>query len=128
MDGVFFSNVIVREGPLLIELFSSEDESLLVGWDALLVVDMLFERENGIGWLNVDGHGPSSESLHEYLHHCLFIMFLFLFLLNLKKSIILSVRFNKSISMYQSDKIIIFIQLKFHNFTFKNIFLLQSLT
>ena len=32
-------NVVVREGASVFKLLAGEDESLLVGWDALLVLD-----------------------------------------------------------------------------------------
>ena len=42
VEGGFLLDVVVREGSAVLELLSSEDESLLVGWDALLVLDLGF--------------------------------------------------------------------------------------
>jgi len=49
-------------------LLSSEDESLLIGRDAFLVLDLSFDVLNGVRWLNVEGDGLASQSLHEDLH------------------------------------------------------------
>ncbi len=40
MDGGFLLNVIVAHRPSVLKLLASEDESLLVGGDALLVLDL----------------------------------------------------------------------------------------
>ena len=55
MDGSFFLDVVVGQGPVVFELLSSEDETLLVGWDGLLVLDLVLEVLDGVGWLDVEG-------------------------------------------------------------------------
>ena len=37
MEGRFFLDVVVGEGAAVFELFTGEDQELLVGWDAFLV-------------------------------------------------------------------------------------------
>ena len=40
MESGLLLNVVVRESSAVLELLSSEDESLLIGGDALLVLDL----------------------------------------------------------------------------------------
>jgi len=61
-------DVVVTEGSAVLELLSSEDESLLIGWDTFLVLDLGLDVLNGVGWLNIKGDGLTSESLDEDLH------------------------------------------------------------
>ena len=68
MEGGFLLDVVVGESAAILELLSGEDESLLVGRDALLVLDLGLHVVNGIRALNVEGDGLSSEGLHEDLH------------------------------------------------------------
>ena len=55
MDGGFLLDVVVGQGSVVFELLSSEDETLLVGWDGLLVLDLVLEVLDGVGWLDVEG-------------------------------------------------------------------------
>jgi hypothetical protein len=41
MKGLLLLDVLVRNGTIVLELLASEKHPLLVGWDALLVVDLL---------------------------------------------------------------------------------------
>ncbi len=43
MDGRFFRDIVVRQGSFVLELLSSENESLLVNWDSLFVLDLSLE-------------------------------------------------------------------------------------
>jgi len=61
-------NVVVRQGSSIFKLLTGEDESLLVGWDSLLVLDLGLHVLNSIGWFNIESDGLSSESLDEDLH------------------------------------------------------------
>jgi hypothetical protein len=40
MEGGLLLDVVIRKGMTVLELFASEDETLLVGWDCLLVLDL----------------------------------------------------------------------------------------
>jgi len=53
VEGRFFLNVVVAEGSAIFELLSSEDQSLLIGWDALLVLDLSLHVLDSIWGLNV---------------------------------------------------------------------------
>ena len=68
VEGRFLLDVVVRKGSAVLKLLSGEDESLLVGRDALLVLNLGLDVLNGVGWLNLKGDGLSSESLNEDLH------------------------------------------------------------
>ena len=57
MEGGLLLNVIVGEGAAVLELLSGEDETLLVGWDALLVLDLCLDVVDGVGRLDVEGDG-----------------------------------------------------------------------
>ena len=53
---------------MVLELRTSEDESLLVWWDTFLVLDLGLDIFDGVGWLDVEGDGLSGQSLDENLH------------------------------------------------------------
>ena len=68
MESRLLLNVVVRKGSAILELLTSEDKSLLIWWDALLVLDLGLDVLNGVGWLNIEGDGLSSQGLDEDLH------------------------------------------------------------
>ena len=61
-------NVIVREGSAVLELLASEDESLLIGRDTFLVLDLCLHVLDSVRSLNIEGDGLASEGLDEDLH------------------------------------------------------------
>jgi hypothetical protein len=68
MESGLLLDVVVGEGSAVLELLTSEDESLLVWWNTFLVLDLGFDIFNGVSWLDIEGDGLSSESLDEDLH------------------------------------------------------------
>jgi len=68
VESWFLLDVIIGEGSAVFQLFTSKDESLLIGWDTFLVLDFSLDIIDGIWWLNVQGDGLSSQSLNEDLH------------------------------------------------------------
>ena len=54
-------DVVVGQGSAVFQLLACEDESLLIGRNAFLVLDLLLHVLDGVGRLNV-------ESLDEDLH------------------------------------------------------------
>ena len=68
MEGRLLLDVVIRKGSAVLELLSSEDESLLIGWDTLLVLDLGLDVLDGICWLDIKGDGLTSESLDKDLH------------------------------------------------------------
>ena len=68
MKGRLLLDVVVREGTSVLELLASEDQTLLVRRDAFLVLDLGLHGLDGVGGLDLEGDGLSSEGLHEDLH------------------------------------------------------------
>jgi len=68
VEGGFLLDVVIGEGSSILKLLSGEDESLLVGWDSFLILDLGLDVLNGVGWLNLEGDGLTSEGLDEDLH------------------------------------------------------------
>merc|ERR1712012_914176 len=68
MESGLLLDVVVAESAAILELLSGEDESLLIGWDSFLILNLGLDVLNGVGWLDLEGDGLSSESLDEDLH------------------------------------------------------------
>ena len=68
MESGLLLDVVVREGSTVFELLSSEDESLLIGRDTLLILDLGLDVVDGVTWLDLKGDSLASEGLHEDLH------------------------------------------------------------
>ena len=68
MESGLLLDVVVGEGSAVFELLASEDESLLIGGDSLLILDLCLDVVNGVRWLNVKSNGLASEGLDEDLH------------------------------------------------------------
>ena len=68
MEGRLLLNVVVRESAAILELLAGEDEALLIGRDAFLVLDLSLHVVDGVGGLDLEGDGLASESLDEDLH------------------------------------------------------------
>merc|ERR1712048_1412243 len=68
MEGRFLLNVVIREGSAILELLSSEDQSLLLWRDPFLVLDLGFHVGDRVIWLDVQRDRLSREGLDEDLH------------------------------------------------------------
>ena len=68
MEGALLLDVIVREGPSILELLASEDQPLLVWGDSLLVLDLGLDVLDGVRGLNLKGDGLPGQGLDEDLH------------------------------------------------------------
>jgi len=68
VEGGLLLDVVVRKSASVFELLSCEDEALLIGWDALLVLDLGLDIVDSVRGLDLKGDGLSGESLHEDLH------------------------------------------------------------
>ena len=68
VEGRLLLNVVIGQSPAVLKLLASEDEALLIGRNALLVLDLSLDILDGVGGLHVQGDGLASESLHEDLH------------------------------------------------------------
>merc|ERR1711962_1209817 len=61
-------DVIIGQSSSVFELFSCEDQPLLIWRDALLVLDLGLHVLNGIGWFHLEGDGFTGQCLHKDLH------------------------------------------------------------
>jgi hypothetical protein len=61
-------NVVVSEGSPDFEMLASENDSLLIGRDAFLVLDLLLDVFNGVRRLDFDGNSLSGECFDVNLH------------------------------------------------------------
>ena len=68
MESGLLLDVVVAKGSSVLELLTSKDEALLIGGDALLVLDLGLDVLNGVRRLNIEGDGLASQSLDEDLH------------------------------------------------------------
>ncbi len=48
MQGGFFLNVVIGESTAVLELLASEDQALLIRWDAFLILDLRLDVVDGI--------------------------------------------------------------------------------
>ena len=55
-----FLDVVVAEGTTILKLLASKDETLLVWWDAFLVLDLGLDVLDGVTGLHFEGDGLSS--------------------------------------------------------------------
>ena len=68
MESGLLLDVVVGEGSAILQLLSSEDESLLIRWDTFLILNLGLNVFNGVCWFDIEGDGLSSEGLDEDLH------------------------------------------------------------
>ena len=68
MESGLLLDVVVGEGSAVFELLAGEDESLLIRWDAFLVLNLCFYVLDGVRRLHIKCDGLTSQGLHEDLH------------------------------------------------------------
>ena len=68
MKGRLFLDVVIRQGSAIFELLSRENETLLVGRDAFLVLNFRFHILNGVARLDFESDGFARQGFHENLH------------------------------------------------------------
>merc|ERR1711942_497165 len=68
MKSGLFLDVVIRKSATIFQLLASEDQPLLVGWDAFFVLDLCFDILNAVRWLDFQGDGLSCQSFDEDLH------------------------------------------------------------
>ena len=61
-------NIVITQSTPVVELLAGEDEALLVGRHALLVVNLLLDVLDSVTRVHVEGDGAAHESLDEDLH------------------------------------------------------------
>jgi hypothetical protein len=62
-------DVVISQSAAIFQLLASEDQSLLVRRNALLVLDLLLDIVNGVGRLDFQSNCLTSEGLNENLQH-----------------------------------------------------------
>merc|ERR1711959_760959 len=68
MESGLLLDVVVGQGAAILELLARKDETLLIGRDALLVLNLGLHVLDGIGGLDIKGDGLAGQSLDEDLH------------------------------------------------------------
>merc|ERR1712158_108746 len=68
MKSRLFLDVIIRKSSSIFQLFTSEDETLLIWWNAFLILDFGLDIFNGVRWLNLKGDSFSSQGFDKNLH------------------------------------------------------------
>ena len=68
MQCALLLDVVVGKGPAVLQLLAGKDQPLLVGGDALLVLNLLLDVLDAIAALHLKGDGLASQGLHENLH------------------------------------------------------------
>ena len=63
-------DVVVGESSAILELLTSEDQSLLVRGDTLLVLDLGLDIVDGVRGLDLEGDGLARQGLHETGWRC----------------------------------------------------------
>ena len=68
MEGALLLDVVVRKRAAILELFACEDKALLVGRDALLVLDLRLDVVDRVGGLDLERDRLARQSLDKDLH------------------------------------------------------------
>ena len=68
VKGGLFLDVVVTQGTTVLELLASKDQALLVGGDALLVLDLGLHVFDGVRSFDFKSDGLACEGLNEDLH------------------------------------------------------------
>jgi len=61
-------DIVVREGPSILELFSGKNQALLVGGNSFFVLNLCFDVVDRVRRLDLEGDGLAGEGLDEDLH------------------------------------------------------------
>ena len=69
MEGRLLLDVVVGKGSSVLKLFTGEDESLLIWWDALLILNFGFDILDRVGWLHVESNRLTREGFDKNLHN-----------------------------------------------------------
>jgi len=68
VKGRLLLDVVIGEGAAVLKLLAGEDQALLVGRDAFLVLNLGLDVVNGVGGLDLEGDGLARQGLDEDLH------------------------------------------------------------
>jgi hypothetical protein len=68
VKGGLLLDVVVGQSSSVFELFTGEDQSLLIWRDTFFVLDLGFDILDGIRWFDLEGDGLTGEGFDENLH------------------------------------------------------------
>ena len=68
MERGLLLDVVVGKSTSILQLLSSKDESLLIGGNAFLILDLSLNIVDRVRWLHLKSDGLASESLDKDLH------------------------------------------------------------
>jgi len=68
MEGRLLGYIVVCHRAVILELLACKDESLLVGRDAFLLKDLIFDTGNSVRTLYFNGYSFPGKSFNEDLH------------------------------------------------------------
>ena len=68
MEGRLLLDVVISQSAAILELLTSENQTLLVRGNTFLVLNLSLDVLNGVGGLNLEGNGLSGKGLDEDLH------------------------------------------------------------
>ena len=69
MDCGLLLDVIIGQCSVIFKLLSSEDQTLLIRWDGLLVLDLSLKALDGVSWFNVKSYVLARQCSNEDLHY-----------------------------------------------------------
>lgn len=61
-------DIVIRKSTAIFQLLACEDKTLLIRWDAFLILDLSFDVLDSVRDLDLESNSLSSESLNENLH------------------------------------------------------------
>ena len=62
MKRTLLLDIVIRKGPTVLQLFPSEDQSLLVGWDPFFVLDLGFHIVDRVGGFDFESDGLARQA------------------------------------------------------------------
>jgi len=68
MQGGFLLDVVITQRASVLQLLAGKNETLLIGWDSLLVLNLGLDIIDRIGGFDVQGNGLAGKSLDKNLN------------------------------------------------------------
>ena len=68
MQRTFLLDIVITQGPSILQLFPGKNQPLLIRWNPFLVLDLRLDIVNGIGRFDIQRDGFSREGFDKNLH------------------------------------------------------------
>jgi len=68
MEGGFLLDVVIAQRPSIFQLFTGEDETLLIWGDSFFILDLGFHIVDRVAWFYLKGDGLTGKGFHKNLH------------------------------------------------------------